>query len=579
MAEATETALACIREEVERAFSSAPGAVLEAALSRIAPADECARAAAYATWDSIAHPLGGLGDFEDAVACIAAAQGSAEVAEFPRALAVFFSDNGVVAEGVSQSGQDVTRAVARNMCEGAASACRMAAFAGAEVVPVDVGMARGIEDARMVRANVRRGSGNIAHGSAMSRDGAVRAIEVGIAVACGLARAGVRLLGGDAVEKVSAKFANLPAGPHRATLMAEELSSRLTARLKSLAALEDTHDEIASLPVDEQLRLFGEVFDPQSDEEARTLALTYLEEKHADALRAMDAMEWLDIDRVAARLLGREGLTSVEWVYLKMALTGLGNPEARYVMIDEAQDYSQGQLAVLARYFRRAHFLLLGDPNQAIAPDTASFDEVREVFQAARGQVEECRLMTSYRSTPAITDLFARLLPAGEAMEVASVQREAPAPEIVVCEGTDEWKAALAEAVRVARDAGGLTAVIVPWKNDAKRLAKALDGVTAGSGQPPVGGDLGRPSAASDANAGQGVVVLGEGDSLPDEGIVVVPLKLAKGLEFDRVVIPDASARTFPESDIARRRLYTTISRATRHLTILSNGDLTELLG
>lgn len=194
MAEATEAALACIREEVERAFSSAPGAVLEAALSRIAPADECARAAAYAAWDSIAHPLGGLGDFEDAVACIAAAQGSAEVAEFPRALAVFFSDNGVVAEGVSQSGQDVTRAVARNMCEGATSACRMAAFAGAEVVPVDVGMARGIEDARVVRANVRRGSGNIAHGPAMSRDGAVRAIEVGIAVACGLARAGVRLL-------------------------------------------------------------------------------------------------------------------------------------------------------------------------------------------------------------------------------------------------------------------------------------------------------------------------------------------------------------------------------------------------
>lgn len=58
MAEATETALACIREEVERAFSSAPGAVLEAALSRIAPADECARAAAYAAWDSIAHPWG-----------------------------------------------------------------------------------------------------------------------------------------------------------------------------------------------------------------------------------------------------------------------------------------------------------------------------------------------------------------------------------------------------------------------------------------------------------------------------------------------------------------------------------------
>ena len=192
-------------------------------------------------------------------------------------------------------------------------------------------------------------------------DAAVASFEFARSDFRDITSAGVRLLGGDAVEKVSAKFANLPAGPHRATLMAEELSVRLTARLKSLAAQEDTHDEIASLPVDEQLRLFGEVFDPQSDEEARTLALVYLEEKHTDALRAMEAMEWLDVDRVAARLLGREGLTSVEWVYLKMALTGLGNPEARYVMIDEAQDYSQGQLAVLARYFRRAHFLLLGD--------------------------------------------------------------------------------------------------------------------------------------------------------------------------------------------------------------------------
>lgn len=363
--------------------------------------------------------------------------------------------------------------------------------------------------------------------------------------------AGVRLLGGDAIEKVSAKFAQAPAGPHRATLMGEELAVRLEARLKSLAALESTHDEVADLPLDEQLRLFGEVFDPQSDEEARTLALAYLKEKHADALEAVRTMGWLDVDRVGRRLLGSDGLTSVEWVYLKMALTGMGNPDAKYVMIDEVQDYSEGQLAVMARYFRRAHFLLLGDPNQAIFEGTATWDEMRAVFEEMRGEVSQCRLMTSYRSTPAITDLFARLLPEGEAMEVASVQREAPAPEIVVCENADEWKAALVEAVRVACDAGGLTAVIVPWKNDAKRLAKTLDGVT----------------------------VLGEGDSLPETGIVVVPLKLAKGLEFDRVIIPDASARTFPNSDIARRRLYTTISRATRHLTLLSNGDLTELLG
>ncbi len=104
--------------------------------------------------------------------------------------------------------------------------------------------------------------------------------------------------------------------------------------------------------------------------------------------------------------------------------------------------------------------------------------------------------------------------------------------------------------MRAAQEAGSLTAVIVPWKSDAKRLAKTLDGVS----------------------------VLGEGDSLPAEGTVVIPLKLAKGLEFDRVIIPDASERVFPDTDLARRRLYTTISRATRHVTMLSNGVLTGLL-
>ena len=69
----------------------------------------------------------------------------------------------------------------------------------------------------------------------------------------------------------------------------------------------------------------------------------------------------LDIDR-GGRAPARAARADLGGVGLpEMALTGLGSPEARYVMIDEAQDYSQGQLAVLARYFRRAHFLLLGD--------------------------------------------------------------------------------------------------------------------------------------------------------------------------------------------------------------------------
>ena len=189
-----EGTYALLREEVAAARAAAPGETLAAALAMIEPANAAARAASYAQWDSIAHPLGGLGDMEDAVARIAAAQGSPQVREFPRALAVFFADNGVVAEGISQSGQDVTRAVAKNMCEGATSACRMAAFAAAGVVPIDVGMTCGIDDERMVCACVRRGTGDLACGPAATRDEAIRAIEVGIAVAFGLSRAGVSLM-------------------------------------------------------------------------------------------------------------------------------------------------------------------------------------------------------------------------------------------------------------------------------------------------------------------------------------------------------------------------------------------------
>ena len=363
--------------------------------------------------------------------------------------------------------------------------------------------------------------------------------------------AGTRLIGGDAVAKVAAKFDHLPAGPHRVTLMNEELEARLQSRLASIAAAEDTHDEIAELPIEEQLRLFGETFDPQTDEEARALALVYVREKYAAGIDAVRAMDWLDIDEIARRLLGCDGLTSVEWVYLKMALAGLSNPDAKYVMIDEVQDYSEGQLAVMARYFRRANFLLLGDPNQAIAEGTAAWDEIRAVFEAERGEVSACRLMTSYRSTPAITDLFASLLPAGEAMEVSSVQREAAPPEIVVAPDGDAWAVELRRVAGEAAEAGTLTAVIVPYKSEARRVAKVL---------------------------GEAAVVLGERDSLPDSGVVVLPLKLAKGLEFDRVIIADASPQVFPANDLARRRLYTSISRATRHVTILANSEFTELL-
>ena len=158
--------------------------------------------------------------------------------------------------------------------------------------------------------------------------------------------------------------------------MREELLQRLDSRLKQLAASDKVLDEISMLTLDQQVELFRETFDPHDESQVREVAQQYVDLRFADARRAVENDDWLRIDRIGMRLLGVENLVPVEWLYLKMALTGLGNADAKYVMIDEVQDYTVAQLAVLARYFKRAHFLLLGDQNQAIAPGTATFDQV-----------------------------------------------------------------------------------------------------------------------------------------------------------------------------------------------------------
>ena len=165
---------------------------------------------------------------------------------------------------------------------------------------------------------------------------------------------GVRLVSAGAIMQLMQKYPNVPAGPHLVTLVREELFGRLDARLKQMAATETVQDELLCLSLDEQVRLFNAPYDPQTEQEARDCALTYLQERFSGAVLAIERDEWLRIDRIGMRLLGVENLPVSAWLYLNMAVTGLGNPDARYVMIDEAQDYSQGQLAVLARYFRSA---------------------------------------------------------------------------------------------------------------------------------------------------------------------------------------------------------------------------------
>ena len=164
-------------------------------VSSIPPADRGAMEAARRRWDAIAKPLRGLGRLEDLLVRMAGVTGSPDLDMDRKAVAVFCADNGVVAEGVTQTGQEVTWTVAQTMGERRSSVCHMARTAGAQVVPVDLGMVRrdtppGVRPCVVLEGGTR----NMAKGPAMPREAAERALAVGFSLARELAEDGDTLL-------------------------------------------------------------------------------------------------------------------------------------------------------------------------------------------------------------------------------------------------------------------------------------------------------------------------------------------------------------------------------------------------
>ena len=355
------------------------------------------------------------------------------------------------------------------------------------------------------------------------------------------------------VEGAVRKFERFGAGSRFCALVKDELHERLNRRFAQMARDEEVQEEVLGFDVDEQVRWFGETISPEDENETFELTRRYVEQRFDGAHARIDDLSWLRFDRIGMRLLGKQALSATEWLYLRLCITGSGDKNARYVMVDEVQDYTVAQLMVLARHFSRAHFLLFGDEHQAIFEGTASFAQMREVFQETHGQVEECRLLTSYRSSPEITAMFTSLLDHDEQLRLTSVHRGGVAP-VVRQMDADDVNGYVAELRRIAEEAAGeegLTAIVAESDSRVGWLHKQL---------------------------GERAEVLGKDSDLPKSGVVLLSLRVAKGLEFDHVVIPDAQADVYPDTPLARRRMYTAISRAMHRVTVLSQGPMTPLL-
>ena len=354
------------------------------------------------------------------------------------------------------------------------------------------------------------------------------------------------------IAKVADSLSEIEPGARFSHILADRLSEIARVKIRRIE-----RDENEKRSTGEQAESAGSAafnsMDPYAEtDEPGMREQNRIRNEFGGAFSAIEHFSFLDIERIGGRLTKRKKLSSAEWIWLKILLTGMGDKNVKYVMIDEVQDYTAAQLMVLRRYFDRAKFMMLGDEFQAIRPGTVSFEKIRELFGEEGREAVELPLLTSYRSSPEITEIFTGLLPREKRINTASVQRPGTAPVKMGCADSDDYLRRLKALINAAEEEEGLTAIICGNRGSLEKIRELL-------------GD-------------KAPQVISRNQALPGKGTFLITLDLVKGLEFDGVILPDADAKMYPDDLLARHRLYTAVSRATRRLSILADGELTGLL-
>jgi DNA helicase IV len=274
---------------------------------------------------------------------------------------------------------------------------------------------------------------------------------------------------------------------------------------------------------------------------------------HADGLLTPDEQRLLQMPK-PARSVSAARWSLADVVLIDEAADLLTRtPSLGHVILDEAQDLSPMQLRAVGRRASTGSVTVLGDLAQATTPwATRSWQESLTHLGHPEAVVEE--LVAGFRVPGAVIDFAARLLPqiAPALQPPHSVRRSRgeldlrrrPAPE-----------AALAEAVLAALDQEGTVGVIVP--------DRSVSGVRS---------LLERAAVAFD--------LLGEDAQIFGSRVNLVPATLAKGLEFDHVVLLEPADIVAGEADevTGLRRLYVCLTRAVTSLVVVHSGELPQVL-
>lgn len=225
--------------------------------------------------------------------------------------------------------------------------------------------------------------------------------------------------------------------------------------------------------------------------------------------------------------------------YLHLALEGNGNQPCRvkHLLIDEMQDYSPIQYKVIQKLFP-CRKTVLGDAGQSVNPYGSS---TAETIQKSLTASEIMKLCKSYRSTFEITDFAQKIHPNAELEPVA---RHGEKPQILQFGSAVEELSGIMGLISTYRKSGYKSlGIICKTEQQAREMADMLK------------------SYANDIN------FLSSQSSTFVQGIVITSAHMAKGLEFDEVIIPQTDERNY-RSEIDKSMLYVAVTRAMHRLTL-----------
>lgn len=169
---------------------------LQEAMDSIGPVSQDALSRTQGRLDRLTKPVGSLGRLEELAARYVAMTGEERPAVPRAAVFTFAADHGVTDEGVSAYPGAVTAQMVLNFLTGGAGVNVLAAHVGAEVRVVDIGVAHEFgRPAGLIHRKVARGTKNLLREPAMTREQAIRAVEVGVNLAAEAVEEGIGLLG------------------------------------------------------------------------------------------------------------------------------------------------------------------------------------------------------------------------------------------------------------------------------------------------------------------------------------------------------------------------------------------------